>query len=451
MSNPRSAELALSDLTIGGDNSSGAFAPAVQVSAARGAFFRRAGVTKADVANDTQDTNIANVSTAVVNEASTARNAELSLTTRVSTEESTARAAELSLGTAVSAEATTARSAELSLGTVVSAEASTARAAELSLTTRVSLEEAARATALNNAISTEVVDRNAAVSSQFSATLAGANQYTDGALSTEVVNRNAAISVALASANNYADGAVNSLSTAVAQDLLDLSTETSTNLANAISTEVVDRNAAISTSIENLSTAVSLALADEESTARSAEASLEALISANIMSTSYYISTGISSATANRIAYQDAADVKFNSIQQAFNVIFDAIDIEKYQGSAPDYFQYNGDVQDLAFIPGVESLHVTKSTLMFSNDVTSQVYNTMLDSSNNLYSVGLYTGSSASVPIPVNNLNGTPSPYKLPSIATNNYRAVFIIRYFNFFAYDGSNRCKITILKQTLK
>jgi hypothetical protein len=66
MSNPRSSEQALSDLTIGGDNATGAFAPAVQVAAARGAFFRKPGVTKADVQNDTQDAAIASVSTALI-------------------------------------------------------------------------------------------------------------------------------------------------------------------------------------------------------------------------------------------------------------------------------------------------------------------------------------------------------------------------------------------------
>jgi hypothetical protein len=368
------------------------------------------------------------LTTSVTVEASTARSAELSLTTRVSVETSTSRAAELSLGTAVSAEATAARAAELSLGTAVSTEATTARSAELSLTTRLSIEEAARATTLANAISTEVVNRNVAVSSEFSSTLAGANQYTDGSISTEVLARNSAISVALASANSYTDGAISGLSTAIAQDLTDLSSETSTNLASAISTEVVNRNTAISSAIDNLSAAVSMALADEASTARSAELSLEELISTNIGMTNYTISTGISSATLNRITYQDAADVKFNSIQQAFNVIFDAIDIEKYQGSAPDYFQYNGDVQDLAFIPGVESLHVSKSTLMFSNEVTSQVYNTILDSNNNLYCIGQYTGNSTNL-IPVNNLNGSESSYNLPAIQSANQAAVFIVKY----------------------
>jgi hypothetical protein len=93
---------------------------------------------------------------------------------------------------------------------------------------------------------------------------------------------------------------------------------------------------------------VSIALAAEESTARSAELSLANLISAQTSTTTSNLSAALSTETADRLAYEEAADIKFNSIQQAFDVIFDAIDIEKYQGSAPDFFQYDETVQDLA-------------------------------------------------------------------------------------------------------
>jgi hypothetical protein len=166
-----------------------------------------------------------------------------------------------------------------------------------------------------------------------------------------VINRNAAVSVALASANSYTDGAVSSLSTAVANNISTVVLNTSTNLSNAISTEVSDRNAALSTSVSNLSTAVSIALAVEESTARSAELSLASLISVQTSTTVSNISAALSTNTANRITYQSAATVKFNSIQQAFDVIFDAIDIEKYQDSAPDYFEYDATVQELSAPP----------------------------------------------------------------------------------------------------
>jgi hypothetical protein len=213
---------------------------------------------------------------------------------------------------------------------------------------RVSTEEAARATAVANAISQEVVDRNAAITASASSTLASANQYTDGAIATEVLNRNSAIATSLSSANSYTDGAVNSLSTAVSQNIATLSSNVSTNLSNAISTEVVDRNGAIGSAVNNLSAAVSMALAEEASTARAAELSLETLLSSQIASTTTNFSNALSTETADRLAYEAAADVKFNSIQQAFDVIFDAIDIEKYNGSAPDYFQYNATVQDLS-------------------------------------------------------------------------------------------------------
>jgi hypothetical protein len=45
-----------------------------------------------------------------------------------------------------------------------------------------------------------------------------------------------------------------------------------------------------------------------------------------------------------------AANVKLDATKQAFNVIFDAINIEKYQGSSPEYFRYDETVQDLSLL-----------------------------------------------------------------------------------------------------
>jgi hypothetical protein len=45
--------------------------------------------------------------------------------------------------------------------------------------------------------------------------------------------------------------------------------------------------------------------------------------------------------------FQTATNCKFSAIAQAFGVIFDAFSIEKYPGSAPDYFIYNGNLQCL--------------------------------------------------------------------------------------------------------
>jgi hypothetical protein len=343
----------------------------------------------------------------------------------------------------VTAEASTARAAELSLTTSVTAEASTARAAELSLTTRVSLEEVTRASTLAAAISTEVIDRNAAISTQASVTLAGAYQYTDGAISTEVINRNAAASVALASANSYTDGAVSSLSTAVANNISTVVLNTSNNLSTAISTEVVDRNSALSTSVSNLSTAVSIALAVEESTARSAELSLASLISVQTSTTVSNISAALSTNTANRVTYQSGATTKFSAIQQAFDIIFDAIDLEKYQGSAPDYFQYDATVQNLGatgspppVIPTVEMMSVSRATISLVNDASSQVYKTLTDSTGNLYSVGTYSGTSqnngevySGSLISVNNLDGSVSSYTLPRLPIANFAGIFLIKY----------------------
>jgi hypothetical protein len=43
-----------------------------------------------------------------------------------------------------------------------------------------------------------------------------------------------------------------------------------------------------------------------------------------------------------------ANNIRFDAVKQAFNVVFDAIDIEKYHGSTPEYFKYNQTVQDLS-------------------------------------------------------------------------------------------------------
>jgi len=43
----------------------------------------------------------------------------------------------------------------------------------------------------------------------------------------------------------------------------------------------------------------------------------------------------------------NAANVKLDATKQAFDVIFDAINIEKYQGSAPDFFRYDETIQVL--------------------------------------------------------------------------------------------------------
>jgi len=82
----------------------------------------------------------------------------------------------------------------------------------------------------DSSISTEVSNRNDAISTAKGEAISSSNGYTDSAISTEVTNRNSAISTAkgeaISDANDYTD--------------------------SAISTEVSDRNSAISTAITNL-------------------------------------------------------------------------------------------------------------------------------------------------------------------------------------------------------
>lgn len=63
----------------------------------------------------------------------------------------------------------------------------------------------------------------------------------------------------------------------------------------------------------------------------------------------------INSVNSTFTMFQTATNCKLSAIAQAFGVIFDAFSIEKYPGSAPDYFVYNGNLQCL----GTSELVVT--------------------------------------------------------------------------------------------
>ena len=59
------------------------------------------------------------------------------------------------------------------------------------------------------------------------------------------------------------------------------------------------------------------------------------------------LQTQINTTNSTFTMFQTATNCKFSAIAQAFGVIFDAFSIEKYPGSAPDYFTYNGNLQGL--------------------------------------------------------------------------------------------------------
>jgi hypothetical protein len=59
------------------------------------------------------------------------------------------------------------------------------------------------------------------------------------------------------------------------------------------------------------------------------------------------LQTQVNTTNSTFTMFQTATNCRFSAITQAFCVIFDAFSIEKYPGSAPDYFTYNGNLQCL--------------------------------------------------------------------------------------------------------
>lgn len=59
------------------------------------------------------------------------------------------------------------------------------------------------------------------------------------------------------------------------------------------------------------------------------------------------LQTQVNTTNSTFTMFQTATNCKFSAIAQAFTVIFDAFSIEKYPGSAPDYYTYNGNLQSL--------------------------------------------------------------------------------------------------------
>jgi len=89
-------------------------------------------------------------------------------------------------------------------------------------------------------ISTEVTNRNSAISTAKGEAISSSNGYTDSAISTEVTNRNSAISTAKSEAISTSEGYTDS---AISSEV----TNRNSAISSAISTEVTNRNSAIST------------------------------------------------------------------------------------------------------------------------------------------------------------------------------------------------------------
>lgn len=93
-----------------------------------------------------------------------------------------------------------------------------------------------------------------------------------------------------------------------------------------LQTQITTNQNAINTAIMNLQTQVNV----NKLNATNAIADLQSQINAT---------------NSTFTMFQTATNCRFSAIAQAFGVIFDAFSIEKYPGSAPDYFVYNGNLQ----------------------------------------------------------------------------------------------------------
>lgn len=138
----------------------------------------------------------------------------------------------------------------------------------------------------NSAISTEVTNRNNAISTAKSEAISASETYTDNAISQEVSDRNSAISTAITNLNlsgTYdAKGAATTAEnnaksytdTKISQEV----TDRNNAISSAISTEVSDRNSAISsaiaTEVTNRNDAIATALSTAEGYTDTAVANL---------------------------------------------------------------------------------------------------------------------------------------------------------------------------------
>jgi hypothetical protein len=108
----------------------------------------------------------------------------------------------------------------------------------------------------NSAISTEVTDRNSAISSAISTEVTDRNSAINSAISTEVTNRNSAIATAkgeaITAAEGYTDGEITTALTTAQGYATTAEGNANDYTDTAISGEVTNRNSAISTAITNL-------------------------------------------------------------------------------------------------------------------------------------------------------------------------------------------------------
>jgi hypothetical protein len=281
--------------------------------------------------------------------------AESSLTSRLSIEGSMSRSAEVSLETrlsveernrsiAVSTEISRATTAENSLASALSVSISTeftrATSAELSLQSRlvdadsainarITGVESTTASSLSSAISTERLDRSTAI---------------QGAINTEVTARTNAINAESSILKTYTDSAVASEVTNRTNAITTLSTQLNTSLSTEIARAISSETSLQGRLVVEIST--------EFTRATSAEASLAASISTELsraLSAEASLQATISTGNGDLDTFKASTSTNFAAVTQAFNVIFGAIDIEKYVGSAPDYFAYSaGTVQTLS-------------------------------------------------------------------------------------------------------
>ena len=103
---------------------------------------------------------------------------------------------------------------------------------------------------LNDAIDTEVTNRNEAIDTAQTDTYGSATAYTDTAISEEVIDRNDAIDASLTAANGYTDSEIDTLSSSLTTDIETAKEEAISAAADdatsKVTAEVTNRNNAIS-------------------------------------------------------------------------------------------------------------------------------------------------------------------------------------------------------------
>ena len=158
---------------------------------------------------------------------------------------------------------------------------------------KISTEVTNRNNAITSAISSEVTNRNSAITSAISSEVTARDNAISSAISSEVTARNSAIGSALTTAEGYTDSAINS-------EVTNRNSAIATAKSQAISTSEGYTDTAISNEVTNRNSAITTAKNDAESYA-------DGLISTEVTNRNSAIATAKSQAISSASTYTDTA------------------------------------------------------------------------------------------------------------------------------------------------